>query len=189
MLSKLSQTFLQNLIIHPADRRGYTKSNSPGTQENSWRALSDLARTKRWIRSDVLSLSSYCCFYNFLQGLFIKCGSGLCMLGSLLGTCRLTALALHENTSCGFGHTQVMRWRFVFVVTCENIMSLQKLSETKVFSLLLIKMAHCGKLARNERKKKQKCFVFCRTRKHFRQYVQVVLFHEPKTLTHKQWIN
>lgn len=139
MLSKLSQTFLQNLIIHPADRRGYTKSNSLGTFANSPPALSDLARTKQWIKSDVLTLSSSCCFYYFyvwlmesiLPCLLSNVGLGYACLNRCWGCVDWQCL-LSLRIYCGLA-TQVMRWRFVFVVTFLSKMSLQKLMENEDF--------------------------------------------------------
>lgn len=139
MLSKLSQTFLQNLIIHPADHRGFTKSKSPGTFENSSPALSDLAQTKQWIKSDVLTvlLLLFLLFLCLTDGVdpavsVIKCRSGLCMLEDCLGCVDWQCL-LSLRIYCGlatlksWGEGLSLWWLFL------NKMSLQKLMEYEDF--------------------------------------------------------
>ncbi len=133
MLSKLSQTFLQNLIIHHADHRGYTKSNSLGTFEKrsqTWHGPSSGLSLMSWLLMSWCLLLLFLFFLCLTDGVdpavsvsVIKCGPGLCMLKSLLGMCRLTVLSLWEYTVV-WPHTS--RVWFVFVV----IFFLNKLCRT-----------------------------------------------------------
>lgn len=141
MLYKLSQTFLQNLIIHPADRRGYTKSNSTGMFKNSLSALSELARTKQEIKSDVLNLSSSYCFYYFyvwLMESILPCvlsnvGLGYACLNRCWG-CVDGQLVLSENTLCGLAtHKSWGEDLFLWWLVKTKCLS-RNLIEAKVFS-------------------------------------------------------